>query len=31
MAKVIIVKKGGNVSMQQPCPFMIDAPSDTKR
>jgi hypothetical protein len=31
MAKIIIVKKGGSVTSPMPCPFMVDAPAETKR
>lgn len=31
MSKIIIVKKGGNVTVSMPCPFMIDVPAEIKR
>lgn len=31
MSKIIIVKKGGNVTVSMPCPFLVDAPADGKR
>ena len=31
MAKIIIVKKGGNITAPLPCPFMVDLPAETKR
>ena len=30
MAKIIIVKKGGNITSPQPCPFMIDFGAERK-
>lgn len=30
MAKIIIVKKGGNVISQLPCPWLVDAPVQEK-
>lgn len=30
MAKIIIVKKGGKVIAQLPCPFFVDAPVEQK-
>jgi hypothetical protein len=30
VAKIIIVKKGGNITSPQPCPFMIDWGTEKK-
>lgn len=31
MAKMIIVKKGGNHTAPQPCPFMVDMPMEKRQ
>lgn len=31
MSKIIIVKKGGSVTVSMPCPWFIEAPSDTRK
>ena len=31
MSKIIIVKKGGSVTVSMPCPWVLDAHPDDKR
>jgi hypothetical protein len=31
MSKIIIVKKSSNKTAPQPCPWMIDAPEETRK